>query len=357
MLLALLAFLLAGCAGAQPSAQGATPAAPPTAAATAPPTSAPTAAPTAGPTPVPTPGPKEYANPVINQDFPDPDSLKVGDTYYVYATNFGSQNVQAARSTDLVNWTPIGDALPFLPAWAQPGFTWAPEVTAAADGKSFLMYFVARDQASQKQCIGAATSPKPEGPFTSESPKPLICQVDLGGSIDPSSFADEDGKRYLLWKNDGNCCGLDTWLYLQPIAADGLTLDGQPAKLIKEDQSWEGNLVEAPTLWKHEGKYYLFYSANSYAGADYAIGYAVASAPAGPYSKAPGPWLKTSTDRGPVLGPGGQDIVVAPDGETWLLYHSWDPSVTYRSLSIDKLTWDGGTPKVVPAYRRPEARP
>jgi beta-xylosidase len=351
------ALLLTACGGSQPAG---TTASAPTPAPAATQQVAPTAAPAptrAGPTAVPTPGPGQYANPVINQDFPDPDSLKVGDTYYAYATNFGSQNIQAAKSTDLVSWTALGDALPFLPDWAQPGFTWAPEVTIAADHKSFVMYFVARDKASDKQCIGVATSDKPEGSFASDSPKPLICQTDQGGSIDPTAFADEDGKRYVLWKNDGNCCGQDTWLYIQPVSASGLALEGQPTKLIKQDQAWEGNLIAAPTLWKHGGKYYLFYSANNYAGADYAVGYAVASSPLGPYQKVPGPFLKTSTAKGPVLGPGGQDIVVAPDGETWLLYHSWDPSITYRSLNIDKLTWSGDTPAVTPAYRLPEPMP
>jgi beta-xylosidase len=202
-----------------------------------------------------------------------------------------------------------------------------------------------------------ATSEKPEGPFKSSATKPLICQPDQGGSIDPSSFADADGKRYVLWKNDGNCCGLDTWLYIQPVSADGLQLEAKPTQLIKEDQAWEGNLIEAPMLWKHADKYYLFYSANNYAGSDYAVGYAVADTVLGPYRKANGPFLKTTTDKGPVLGPGGEDIVVAPSGETWMLYHSWDPSVSYRNLNIDKLTWEGDMPKLAPAYKVPEPAP
>jgi hypothetical protein len=67
--------------------------------------------------------------------------------------------------------------------------------------------------------------------------------------------------------------------------------------------------------------------------------------------------LKTTTEQGPVLGPGGQDIVVAPSGETWMLYHSWDLSVSYRNLNIDKLTWEGDKPKLAPAYKVPEPAP
>ncbi|MCW5854079.1 MAG: hypothetical protein KIT87_28690, partial [Anaerolineae bacterium] len=49
-----------------------------------------------GPTPVPTPGPGQFVNPILDLDFPDPDTLKVGDTYYAYATNAGSTNRRAS---------------------------------------------------------------------------------------------------------------------------------------------------------------------------------------------------------------------------------------------------------------------
>ncbi|MFN8505640.1 family 43 glycosylhydrolase [Kouleothrix sp.] len=359
----LLACVLAACGAGQPAASQPTPQ--PSAAPTALPSAAPTAAqptpqPSAAPTALPTPGPDQFANPVIDQDFPDPDVLQVGGEYYAYATNSAGKNIQVARSADLVAWQMLDDALPIQPDWAALNFglIWAPEVTSWDGGKTFTMYFVARDTASDKQCIGVATSAQPAGPFKGAGAKPLICQSDLGGSIDASAFADDDGQRYLLWKNDGNCCGLDTWLYIQPVAADGLTLSGQPTKLIKEDQSWEGQLVEAPTLWKHGGKYYLFYSANSYAGADYAIGYAVADAPTGPFSKpGNGPLLATDFKSGVALGPGGQDVVVGKHGETWLMYHSWDSTVAYRRISLARLTWQGDTPVVQPPSRAPMPKP
>lgn len=296
-----------------------------------------------------------YTNPVLNQDFPDPDTLKVGDTYYAYATNSGSMNIQAAKSPDLVHWTILPSALPALPKWARSGFTWAPEVTTAANN-GYVMYFVARDMASDKQCIGVATSAKPEGPFKSTGEKPLICQLDQGGSIDPSSFADDNGTHYLLWKNDGNCCRKDTWLYLQQISGDGLQLQGTPARLIKQDQGWEGNLVEAPTLWKHNNKYYLFYSANDYAGLPYAVGYATADTIGGPYRKPAKPILPSSIPNH-IVGPGGQDIVTAKDGSTWIMYHAWNKSVRYRSLRIDPLVWQGDVPTVQGTNGVPEPMP
>ena len=345
-------FALAACGGSQGAAQRTTPAVAPTVAATAVPTAAPSPAATAptrptAPAATPTLGADMFANPVIGQDFPDPDALKVGDIYYAYATgNFDAQvSIQAARSRDLVHWQLLPDALPTFPSWAEhdPGLVWAPEVTTAADGKTYLMYFAARVAGTGRQCIGMATSAKPEGPFESPGAKPMICQEEQGGSIDPSSFVDDDGARYVLWKNDGNCCGGQTWIYIQKISGDGRALEGQPAQLIKNDQPWEGGVIEAPTLWKHAGKYYLFYSANDYNTPRYAVGYAVAESPLGPYQKAKQPLLKSDI-KGGVVGPGGQDVVLGQDGETWMLYHSWGPG--YRTMSLDRLTWQGDAPVV-----------
>lgn len=320
---------------AQPEALRATSAPPPTLSAITP-----------DPTGAAAPAADSFTNPVIDQDFPDPDVLKVDDTYYAYATNFLGDNIQTAKSTDLVNWARLDDALPVLPEWSYPAHTWAPEVTTSADGETFLMYFTVRHAASNRQCIGLATSSVPEGPFEPVGEEAFICQLDQGGSIDAASFVDDDGARYLLWKNDGNCCGQDTWIYIQQVSDDGLTLQGEPAQLIRQDQPWEADLVEAPTLWKQDGAYFLFYSANSYAGAEYTVGYAVADDIRGPYRKAAEPLLVSDTATTSAIGPGGQDIVVDADGETWLVYHSWDPTISYRRMQLDELVWEGGQPVV-----------
>jgi beta-xylosidase len=200
-----------------------------------------------------------------------------------------------------------------------------------------------------------ATGDKPEGPFQPQGKQPLICQIEQGGDIDPSSFADDDGTRYLLWKNDGNCCGGQTWIYIQKISNDGLTLEGEPTRLITADQVWEGILVEAPTLWKHNDKYYLFYSANDYLTPRYAVGYAVADSVLGPYRKAKKPLLASSV-KNRVIGPGGQDIVLDKDGDPWIVYHSWEPG-SIRGMNIDPLRWEGDVPVVQGPNRVPEPVP
>ena len=291
--------------------------------------------------------PADDANPVIGDDFPDPDVLEVDGTYYAYGTNGNLRNVRVARSTDLTEWELLDDALPDLPSsWIIPGKTWSPEVTDLDDG-TFALYFTATNYDPYLQCVGVATADSPEGPFTVVGEQMLVCPEDEGGAIDASTFRDDDGTRYLLWKNDGNCCGYDTWLYLAPLAPAGLTLAGEPVRLLKQDQPWEGHLIEAPTLVKLDGTYVLLYSANDYGGAEYAIGYATASAVDGPYEKADGPLLTTDATGGRFVGPGGQDVVTGPDGADRLVFHSWYADNTYRGLNVLPLEWDGGRPSVV----------
>ena len=312
----------------------------------------------AQPQPTPTLDPANvYQNPVLDLDFADPDLLKVGDTWYAYATNSANDNIRVASSTDLVEWVLGADALPDMPAWSRVGLTWAPEVTTLDGGATFLMYFVARDRASDRQCIGLATATSPAGPFVDTLSGPFICNPDEGGDIDASSFVDEDGTPWLLWKNDGNCCGMDTWIYIQQLAPDGLSLVGEATQLIKQDLPWEGNLVEAPTLWKQDGRYFLFYSANSYGDNRYAIGYASADVPTGPYTKSPERLAYSSNEYGKVTGPGGQDVVVGPSGRTFLVYHSWADTMGYRRMNLDELRWVDGKPSVTVTSGVDVARP
>ena len=193
----------------------------------------------------------------IDDDFPDPGALVVGDTVYAYATNTPAVNVQVATSSDMKSWKVSDqDALPELPSWALPGKTWAPGPAELADGR-FALYFTASDAASKYQCIGVAFADKPEGPFSSTADKPLVCPADEGGAIDASVTAGADGQRYLVWKNDGNCCGYDTWIHAQPLSADGASLTGEATRLIKQTESWEGKLVEAPIIVRHGDEFVL----------------------------------------------------------------------------------------------------
>lgn len=293
------------------------------------------------------PTPTETAGSVfaIDADFPDPDVVVLDDGgFAAFATGGLGLNIRMARSTDLAAWTVDNrDVLPRLPAWASPGRTWAPEVVAAsAPATGYVMYVTAQDTASGRQCIGVATAATIEDEFAPASDEPLVCPVDEGGAIDASTFDDADGTRYLLWKTDGNCCAQDTWIEMAPLSADGLSLAGEPTRLLRQTLEWEGALVEAPTLVERDGRYVLFYSANDYGSDAYAVGAAVADRVDGPYEKLEQPVLSSS---GELRGPGGQDVVRVGDTDT-LVFHSWDELYIYRGLVTRPLEWVDGIPRV-----------
>jgi len=118
--------------------------------------------------------------PAYPGDFPDPFVLVVGTTYWAYSTGSAGRNLQVMSSSDLKKWTAPADPLPVLPAWAQPGFTWAPGVVRP--GGTYLMYYTVRDAASGRQCITVASSIGPGGPFADTSSGPLVCQLTNPGT-------------------------------------------------------------------------------------------------------------------------------------------------------------------------------
>ncbi|MFC3688049.1 family 43 glycosylhydrolase [Aquipuribacter hungaricus] len=317
-----------------------------------------------------TPAPAPVIEPVIDANAPDPDVLLVDGVYHAYATNSGGENVQHFTSTDLETWTDEGDVAPTLGDWVAEGCSfgpggvtdrciWAPEVSEVEGG--YALYYTARDSLAPRQCIGVSLSDSPDGPFLPVGTDPLVCPdgargtVDLGGAIDAGTYT-EDGRLYLLWKADGNCCPDKTAIiYLQELSLDGTTLTGDPVELIRRDLPYEGAVVEAPTLLEVDGTYYLFYSANDFGGGGYRTSYATSDSLTGPWTKATTELMTTDRFSGDVRGPGGQDIVVNPDGGYSIVFHGWDPTYSYRAVYTSELVFVDGVPSVVEASERYQA--
>lgn len=254
----------------------------------------------------------------------DPSVLTVSTGYIAVGTNLVHEgellNVPAAVSTDLERWTGYVDLLPELPSWASEGYTWAPALVEH-DGR-YELYFAALDSASGLLCIGVATSTEALGTYVAVSDAPLVCQTELGGSIDPEVVVTE-GHRFLLWKNDGNCCDLDVRLWVQEL--DGAELVGARQAILSADAAWEGGVVENPSALYVDGEVQLYYSANAWDSADYGIGLAVCV----------GDWLNCTKlsrssevvdDAEGTVGSGGASVFVDRDGVARLIWHAWTTS-------------------------------
>lgn len=256
---------------------------------------------------------------LATEDLPDPNVLPVEGGYFIYSTNARGVHVPVVYSTDLAEFTLIGDAMPVLPRWVRPGFTWAPEVAKIAG--RYVLYFTARMRGTRVQVIGVATAEQPEGPFVATG-APLISMQDLGGAIDPAVLSTRDGQHYLYWKNDGNAVKQATHLWGAELSVDGLALMSTPAPLLTASEPWEHGLVEAPQVIEEGGVFHLLYSCAAYFDESYAVGHANGLSPLGPFEKhRPAPILAT---HGQVAGPGHSHAFRTASGQWQLAYHAWE---------------------------------
>jgi hypothetical protein len=280
--------------------------------------------------------------------------LTVADGRYVLITSGGTgadaAHVPLATSTDFVHWSAPVDALPVLPPWAHPGYTWAPDLHRF--GATWALYFTAMlaGRTPQTECIGSAVAPSPGGPFTA-SPTPFICQLDKGGSIDPRVFVDRVGTPWMQWKSDQNIGGATTptVMWSQQLSPDGTRLLATPSPLLAPDRPWQGTIVEAPDMILAGGAYWVVYSANWYNSADYAIGAARCAGPAGPCADTGPAPLLASNFQG--LGP-GEASVFSDHAGVWMLYSprrsaAPEPDVPPRPVYITRLAFTPQGPVVI----------
>ncbi len=220
----------------------------------------------------------EEPEPVVSKvPLGDPFIMLYEGQYYAYGT-LSENGIAVFVSDDLQTWSvpdnvPGGLVLNKADVWADRWF-WAPEVYHV-NGK-FYMYY----SADEHICV--ATSNSPLGPFTQEVQKPMIEDEKC---IDNSLFIDTDGKPYLFF--DRFTDGLNIWV----AELEENLIDLKPEtmrKCINVSQEWEKvwpRVNEGSFVVKHNGLYYMTYSANSYESPFYGIGFATATAVAGPWTK------------------------------------------------------------------------
>ena len=305
-----------------------------------------------------------YINPVLDTDFPDPAVIRTGDGFfYVYATQGGDpiRNIQVARSSDLVNWRLVGDALPVKPRWASKTQDfWAPDVRYA--GGSYYLYYSAKPDAALTDdkrglCLAVAKSEAPEGPFTDVG-QPLRCGEGFV-NIDPFAFDDATtGKRLLYW---GSGFGP---IKVQELAEDRISFapGSRPIDLVHpirtEDASEYQRLVEGVWVIRRHGWYYLFYSGDNCCGpkAHYAVMVARSRSATGPFETRTRPLHLVVEANGAWNAPGHNSVIPDAANEDWILYHGVDRRKprsrpaddinTRRVMLLDRLVWRNGWPEV-----------
>ena len=303
-----------------------------------------------------------YSNP-IDVAFGDPYILDNGDgTYYMYGTGGGAEDGFATySSTDLINWEFKGQIYTGNTdsSWNEKWF-WAPEVYKR--GEKYYLFFSAQwkenpTNEEENFMIGVAESDSPAGPFKDMYDRPIF---NPGYPIiDANVFVDEDGTNYLYysracykhpvesevadWAREKGWYDEieESWVYGVELKPDFSGVVGEPVLILRppvamndQQAEWESRSVtsqeinrrwtEGSFTFKRNGTYYIMYSANYYAGGNYAVGYATGTSPLGPFEKASNnPVLqKNVAQGGDVTGTGHNMVLFSADSsKMFCVYH------------------------------------
>jgi len=254
-------------------------------------------------------------------------------TYYAYGTA-AADGIEVYYSQDMKFWKKQSTlALHKDNSWGDRWF-WAPEVYYIESEKKFFMYY------SVDEHIAVATSDSPLGPFVQEIKQPMLGDK----AIDNSLFVDDDGQAYLYFTRFGS--GSRIWV--ARLYEDYQTIDQSTMKeCFGVSQSWEverGTITEAPFTIKHNGVYYLTYSANHYESEYYGVGYATSDSPTGPWVKyAENPVLQKPKD---LEGTGHSAIFKDMAGKLKIVYHAHHSPGVHgtRYMHISDLSFKAGDP-------------
>jgi len=253
---------------------------------------------------------------VLPGDYADPSVVKIGDSYWATATTSNWAPIfPLLESKDLLHWKLKGHVFTTVPTWADYYF-WAPEISYE-NGKVFVFY--SAHKKGGNLCLSVASASSPTGPFTDHGP--LMCEE--AGSIDAFTTRDENGKLYLLWKEDGNSVKKPTPIWAAPLSEDRTKIIGEKKELFRNDKEWEDNLVEGVSIIRHGEYFYAFYAGAGCCGrgCSYATGVARAR-------NLLGPWEKYA--KNPILADGeswkcpGHGTPVEKDGKYYFLYHGYN---------------------------------
>lgn len=242
----------------------------------------------------------------------DPFILLYDGIYYAYGTG-SPDGIEVMTSVDLKRWKRSGSEAGRLALHKDDSYGdrwfWAPEVYYV-DG-TFYMYY----SADEHMCV--ATSDSPLGPFTQEVQKPML---EGEKTIDNSLFIDDDGTPYLLFDRFND--GLNIWI--SKLEEDLMTLRKETMRpSIHVSQEWETvwpRVNEGAFVIRHNGLYYMTYSANSYESPFYGIGCATADSLTGEWVKYPhNPLLLMPGD---LVGVGHSSLFRDKHGEWKIVFHA-----------------------------------
>ena len=300
----------------------------------------------------------------------DPSLIKEGKTWYVFATGKaqGGGQFQIRCSDDLEHWQTCGHVFDTIPTWIRERSPetkdlWAPNISYV--NHEYRLYYAFSRFGKNTSGIALATNKTLDrsNPDYNWVDKGLVLEslaTDNFNAIDPNFVLDEKGRAWLsfgsFWDgikmrrldNTGMLSRSDENLYSlarreKPVGAAEAS-PGLPA-------NWEA--IEAPFI-VHRGRYfYLFTSWDLCCRglkSTYRTMVGRSKSVTGPYidragkalTRGGGTEVLVSNSRW--LGPGGQSVLVNPNGEDLIVFHAYDSKTGRPSMQLSTIDWSGGWP-------------
>lgn len=296
-----------------------------------------------------------YLNPILSGFYPDPSITRAGaDFYLVHSTFTWFPGIPVWHSTDLVNWTQIGNAIDRPGMLDFDGLGLSRGVFAPTIDFHDGTFYIAN---TCVDCEGnfILTASDPAGPWSDPIWTPHV------GGIDPSLFFDEDGKVWLM-NNDGPPGEVlydghrAIWIRevhpqtFQPLSEPVVIIDGGVRP--EEKPIW----IEGPHIYRKDGWYYL-----SAAEGGTAVGHSQvilrSRTVTGPYEPYSGNPIMTQRDLPedrpfPITSVGHADYVIDDAGDWWATFlgvrpYEGDYYNTGRETFLLPVSWKDGWPVIL----------
>ncbi|QEK50425.1 glycoside hydrolase family 43 protein [Pedobacter aquae] len=300
--------------------------------------------------------PGEFYNPILQGCYPDPAITRKGDDYYLVVSSFAMfPGVPIFHSKDLVNWKQIGHVLDRVSQLDvhDTGISmgvYAPGITYNKNNDTFYMITTAFAGGLGNFVV------KTKDPMKGWS-DPIKLRFD---GIDPSIFFDDDGKGYVV-HNDAPAKGqelynghrvIKVWDY--DVEKDQV-VPGSDKMIVNGgvDLSKKPIWIEAPHLYKKDGRYFLMCAEGGTGGWHSEVVF-VSNSPKGPFIPAgSNPILSQRylpRDRkNKVDWAGHADLVLGPDNKYYGVFLGIRPNEKDR-VNIGRETfilpvdWSGDFP-------------
>ncbi len=272
---------------------------------------------------------EKIQNPMLWADVPDPDVIRVGDTYYLVSTTMHLMpGAPIMTSKDLKNWETVGyifDRLTDSPKYDLLNGTVYGRGQWATSLKYHNGKFYALLAPNERGAMGDTyifSAEKAEGPWT------IVSR--MRHFHDCSLFFDDDGRVYVIY-------GTGEMMELKPDLSD--VIEGTHQQLFQREEDEKG-ILEGSRMIKHNGKYYLLMISHVYAPGKHRreVCYR-ANNIHGPYEKQ----VILESEFGGFSYEAQGTIVDTPDGD-WMGIIFQDRGGVGRVLTVMPCRWVNGWP-------------